>query len=147
MVRRQPRSTRTDTLFPYATLFRSGGAETIEAGAKASQLPVTRVSGDGGQYLHWGAGGRTLAWSLGPTLYNVDAAAVIRAGDDSEYTAPKTGVSLAMTVPSAKPDGLVALTGAKIITMSDENGGVIEDGVILIEDNRIRAVEIGRAHV
>src|SRR3546814_3907155 len=67
-----------------------GGAETIEAGAKASQLPVTRVSGDGGQYLHWGAGGRTLAWSLGPTLYNVDAAAVIRAGDDSEYTAPKT---------------------------------------------------------
>src|SRR3546814_8606531 len=24
--------------------------------------------------------------------------------------------------------------------MSDENGGVIEDGVILIEDNRIRAV-------
>src|SRR3546814_18627467 len=38
-----------------------GGAETIEAGAKASQLPVTRVSGDGGQYLHWGAGGRTLA--------------------------------------------------------------------------------------
>src|SRR3546814_4774236 len=49
-----------------------GGAETIEAGAKASQLPVTRVSGDGGQYLHWGAGGRTLAWSLGPTLYNVE---------------------------------------------------------------------------
>src|SRR3546814_15545105 len=36
-----------------------GGAETIEAGAKASQLPVTRVSGDGGQSLHWGAGGRT----------------------------------------------------------------------------------------
>src|SRR3546814_10949444 len=73
MTRRPPRSTRTDTLFPYTTLFRSG-------------------------------------------------------------------VSLAMTVPSAKPDGLVALTGAKIITMSDENGCVIEDGVILIEDNRIRAV-------
>ena len=27
-----------------------GGAETIEVGAKATQLPVTRVSGDGGQY-------------------------------------------------------------------------------------------------
>src|SRR3546814_8225368 len=25
MIRRQPRSTRTDTLFPYTTLFRSGG--------------------------------------------------------------------------------------------------------------------------
>ncbi|WP_170303944.1 amidohydrolase family protein [Sphingosinicella humi] len=117
-----------------------GGAKTIEIGAKASQLPVTRVSGDGGQYLHWGAGGRTLGWSLGPTLYSTDAATVTRAGDDSEYTAPKTGVSLAMTVPSDKPDGLVALTGAKIITMSDENGGIIEDGVILVENNRIRAV-------
>src|SRR3546814_14498335 len=27
MIRRPPRSTRTDTLFPYTTLFRSGGAE------------------------------------------------------------------------------------------------------------------------
>src|SRR3546814_8778771 len=26
MIRRPPRSTRTDTLFPYTTLFRSGGA-------------------------------------------------------------------------------------------------------------------------
>src|SRR3546814_10287810 len=28
MIRRPPRSTRTDTLFPYTTLFRSGEAET-----------------------------------------------------------------------------------------------------------------------
>src|SRR3546814_15420894 len=28
MVRRPPRSTRTDTLFPYTTLFRSGGGGT-----------------------------------------------------------------------------------------------------------------------
>src|SRR3546814_20585992 len=33
MIRRPPRSTRTDTLFPYTTLFRSGrshGADTLE---------------------------------------------------------------------------------------------------------------------
>src|SRR3546814_5237917 len=29
MIRRPPRSTRTDTLFPYTTLFRSGGAELL----------------------------------------------------------------------------------------------------------------------
>src|SRR3546814_3241552 len=28
MIRRPPRSTRTDTLFPYTTLFRSGGGRT-----------------------------------------------------------------------------------------------------------------------
>src|SRR3546814_3890682 len=29
MIRRPPRSTRTDTLFPYTTLFRSAGAATL----------------------------------------------------------------------------------------------------------------------
>src|SRR3546814_18182087 len=29
MLRRPPRSTRTDTLFPYTTLFRSGQTETV----------------------------------------------------------------------------------------------------------------------
>src|SRR3546814_8492828 len=31
MIRRPPRSTRTDTLFPYTTLFRSGGAGNHQA--------------------------------------------------------------------------------------------------------------------
>src|SRR3546814_5069744 len=31
MIRRPPRSTRTDTLFPYTTLFRSAGFESAEA--------------------------------------------------------------------------------------------------------------------
>src|SRR3546814_2194028 len=29
MIRRPPRSTRTDTLFPYTTLFRSGGLQLV----------------------------------------------------------------------------------------------------------------------
>src|SRR3546814_4053689 len=32
MIRRPPRSTRTDTLFPYTTLFRSNGREVYEGG-------------------------------------------------------------------------------------------------------------------
>src|SRR3546814_18108120 len=35
MIRRPPRSTRTDTLFPYTTLFRSRGAGTRHARARA----------------------------------------------------------------------------------------------------------------
>src|SRR3546814_5049815 len=31
MIRRPPRSTRTDTLFPYTTLFRSGKGETRDS--------------------------------------------------------------------------------------------------------------------
>src|SRR3546814_9851484 len=42
MIRRPPRSTRTDTLFPYTTLFRSMKAVTSMAD---SRLPVTVLSG------------------------------------------------------------------------------------------------------
>src|SRR3546814_19924094 len=56
MIRRPPRSTRTDTLFPYTTLFRSAG----------SVLPA--LSGGGG--------------GLGWTFLGRNAAAVISALDD-----------------------------------------------------------------
>src|SRR3546814_8478143 len=39
MIRRPPRSTRTDTLFPYTTLFRSP--------PKAVHMPVTHMPGEG----------------------------------------------------------------------------------------------------
>src|SRR3546814_17864380 len=35
MIRRPPRSTRTDTLFPYTTLFRSPAAAGLSAGSRA----------------------------------------------------------------------------------------------------------------
>src|SRR3546814_9766048 len=41
MIRRQPRSTRTDTLFPYTTLFRSSGTALFGTFAMPwRQLPV-----------------------------------------------------------------------------------------------------------
>src|SRR3546814_6590256 len=41
MIRPPPRSTRTDTLFPYTTLFRSGGA----GGRTRARSPLRRVYG------------------------------------------------------------------------------------------------------
>src|SRR3546814_6541860 len=40
MIRRPPRSTRTDTLFPYPTLFRSPLASTSAASPPRSQIGV-----------------------------------------------------------------------------------------------------------
>ena len=44
-----------------------------------------------------------------------------------------------MTRPADKPRGVVALTGARIVTMNDARE-VIENGTILVRDNRIVAV-------
>src|SRR3546814_5803782 len=45
MIRRPPRSTRTDTLFPYTTLFRSGGAFRPLRGRKADAAAGTLLPG------------------------------------------------------------------------------------------------------
>src|SRR3546814_8674560 len=41
MIRRPPRSTRTDTLFPYTTLFRSDPATNLKNLAKAKKVDVS----------------------------------------------------------------------------------------------------------
>src|SRR3546814_12198479 len=42
MIRRPPRSTRTDTLFPYTTLFRSSGSLTLDPAKLAnSKVEIT----------------------------------------------------------------------------------------------------------
>src|SRR3546814_9288704 len=49
MIRRPPRSTRTDTLFPYTTLFRSDPSlveETLEARRNQVLVPLFSISPD-----------------------------------------------------------------------------------------------------
>src|SRR3546814_17879498 len=57
MIRRPPRSTRTDTLFPYTTLFRSpigrkvGHAAVVDVAIGAPELPILRISSKIGTHV------------------------------------------------------------------------------------------------
>jgi imidazolonepropionase-like amidohydrolase/Tol biopolymer transport system component len=98
-------------------------------GAEADAT-VHHASGDGGEFLSWSADG-TLHWALGPELFSW------RFGPDG----PQGQVSrTAIGFPAAQstPEGAVALTGARLITM--RGAEVIEDGVVVINANRIAAV-------
>src|SRR3546814_13668545 len=53
MLRPPPRSTRTDTLFPYTTLFRSGAGSPVRVAAGISQQ--SRAYGDMGLVVHLNA--------------------------------------------------------------------------------------------
>src|SRR3546814_4894077 len=50
MIRRPPRSTRTDTLFPYTTLFRSGGRCAAVVGGRPASGGGRPVGADPGAY-------------------------------------------------------------------------------------------------
>jgi imidazolonepropionase-like amidohydrolase/Tol biopolymer transport system component len=120
------------------------GTQDVGADEKGGPLPVTRVSGDGGDFIHWSQGGRRVHWSLGPTLYTADTAALFaiapQGKDAPKFQAPRTGLDLSMDVAADKPTGTVALVGAKVVTMADRQGGIIPDGVVLIRGDRIVAV-------
>lgn len=126
------------------------GPQAIDAGKGAGAVPVVKASKGGATWIHWSEGGMSLAWSLGPTLFSAQVADMIPSApkkalaegekEPQGYAPPEKGVSLAMTAAAAKPAGVVVLTGARIITMTGDGGGIIDNGVIVIAGNRIRAV-------
>src|SRR3546814_21177723 len=52
MIRRPPRSTRTDTLFPYTTLFRSNGTGSTRVCRCSSSLPTKGRTPDQRRIIH-----------------------------------------------------------------------------------------------
>jgi imidazolonepropionase-like amidohydrolase/Tol biopolymer transport system component len=118
------------------------GGKALSLSTKVTSVNMTQASGDGGNYPHWVNGGKRLAWTLGATLFDadVDELFVLTADDEDGYEAPSDGYSLSMQLDADVPSTVVALTGARIVTMADEDGGVIENGVIIVDGNRISAV-------
>jgi imidazolonepropionase-like amidohydrolase/Tol biopolymer transport system component len=120
------------------------GTQDVAADAKGGPLPVTKVSAVGAEFIHWSGGGRRLHWSTGPTLYTVDAGTLFGSAPPAEnapkFQPPANGVSLSMEVEADRPTGIVALTGARIVTMAAADGGIIDDGVLVVRGDRILAV-------
>jgi len=111
------------------------GPQNVDSSMKADALPVTKVSHGGATYPSWSKD-NMLNWTLGPTLFSTDANAVM----EEDFEPPTKGTDLSYKVRADKPEGLVALTNARIITMSGKDGGVIESGTILIDGDRIKSV-------
>ncbi|MEH6661437.1 MAG: amidohydrolase family protein [Parasphingorhabdus sp.] len=120
------------------------GTQAVEVSPTSKSLPVTRVSANGADYINWSRDGQALHWSIGPTVYTASTSALFpnapAAKDAPKYEPSTNGVLLERPIAADKPSGTVALTGARIVTMAGDNGGIIDDGVIVIQGNRIAAV-------
>ena len=126
------------------------GGKPVDVSEKGGALPVTQVSTGGADYLGWANGGETLFWSIGPNLQSARVseffAAAPKADDDKTkpYIPPTSGIALGVTVQKAKPTGTTVITGARVLTMraglATDDAGVIENGMIVIEGDRITGV-------
>lgn len=123
------------------------GPQKIGASKGGGAFPAVQVSDGGVDSISWSGRGERIHWTLGPVGYSANLAVVMptepKAGNDEDaakYEPPTEGMDLSIDVEADIPEGRVALTGATIITMAGEDGGVIENGTILIDGNRIEAI-------
>lgn len=124
----------------YVAAFPAIG-KPITLGDDVTDLPVKKVSKDAGLNLHWSADSKQLHYTLGDQYYTInleDRFEFIAGKADSLYKAPETGVSIGLEARVDKPQGVVAFTHARIVTMHGDE--VIEDGTVLVDGNMITAV-------
>ncbi|HTG37297.1 amidohydrolase family protein, partial [Sphingomonas sp.] len=120
------------------------GNQSVEVAPDMKALPAVRISGNGATYVHWSTDGERVHWSMGPTLFTAERARLFPdapMGEDApKFVAPTTGLDLSMPVEADVPAATVALAGARIVTMASADGGIVDDGVIVIRGDRIVAV-------
>src|SRR3546814_8890127 len=81
MIRRPPRSTRTDTLFPYTTLFRSGAVVSTTTGRSSRSAWASRLSA-----AVWRAGQKRAADQPSSTTSTTGPLPARRAARSEEHT-------------------------------------------------------------
>ncbi len=114
----------------------------IDLSSTTRAIPVTHVARDAGYNLHWSTDGKKLHWTLGQDYFTVELSEAFDFlnGEQNEELplGDSQGIEIELELRTDKPTGIIAITNAQIITMNGDE--VIENGTIIINENRIQAV-------
>jgi imidazolonepropionase-like amidohydrolase len=105
--------------------------QTIDITNASKYVPIAQISKDAGINLHWSKDSKTIHWSLGEQYYSASASI-----ETKEVV--ENGIKINLTAKTDVPNGTIALKGATIITMNADT--VIDNGTIIVENNRIKAI-------
>ena len=149
----------------YVTALPEIGKDAIDVALDGAALPLGQLTDEGGEWVSWADGGRTVTWIFGPTYHRLaldKAVPTPKPGEASGCAAEADKATKKKGPTTAKKDekkklpesdqieivltraaraarrAVVAYTGARIVTMKGDE--VIENGVIVVEGNRIKAV-------
>jgi hypothetical protein len=109
---------------PFAWGGIGGDVQRVEK--RRGQFPVTPLTRDGGLFPRW-RNAKTLEYGSGPHFY-------VRHMD----TGRTDTITLKLSVPRDVPNGSVALTNARILTMDQRK--VIANGTVVVKGSRISCV-------
>ncbi len=118
---------------------RVGGTPTIDVSKPG--IAMRRVTLVGADSFEWSEDSKLIRWALGASTFSVPVEQVqLHTGEaaaSAKDIAPHS-VDFVVEVPRAKPQGVMALRGAKVITMRGDE--VIADADIVVTSNRITAI-------
>ncbi len=121
----------------FVTPFINRG-KTLNIGPEDKQFPVEQLSVRAGENISWNNNSDTLYWTLGPELYHSDLSGIFDIKKSEKTFKAPNGKNISFKQDMHQPEGMIALTGAKIITMKGEQ--IIENGVILTDGKHIKAI-------
>ncbi|MDX1383628.1 MAG: amidohydrolase, partial [Thermoanaerobaculia bacterium] len=147
----------------YLTAVPRRGGEAPVVDLSAPGVPLRKLTPIGADRFGWADGGRTITWTVGADFFRLDLAAVsfeppedaeeeaedAEDGEDEDEATPKPEafpeaetLPLLVEVPRHAPRGTLALVGARVVHLAGGalDGAVVDDGVVLIENDRIVAV-------
>lgn len=118
--------------------------KTVDLSASVKSVPVAQVARDDGNSIHWSSDSKKLHWMVGEEYFTAEIKDRFKflPGSPDSIPAPDTvGIKINLVLTTNKPEGILALKGARIITMKGEE--IIENGIIIINGNKI--ADIGKA--
>lgn len=130
----------TERFNAYVAPFAAAG-RAVTVGVDAKAVPQARVTRDAGEWLHWSGDSSRLQWSLGPELFSrplTDSFAFVDGAAADLPRPAEHGIKIGFSADYAKPAGVTVLSGARLITMKGDE--VVEDGVVVVNGNRIEAI-------
>jgi imidazolonepropionase-like amidohydrolase/Tol biopolymer transport system component len=116
--------------------------QPIVLSADIKSIPVVNVADDAGINIHWSNDSQQLHWTLGDQYHTIDLNDSFDYINDKQENSEKVkskSFDIGPLIKSDKPSGRIALTNTRIITM-DNDRNVIENGTIIINENRIESI-------
>ncbi len=110
----------TERFNAYVAPFPRTGKE-ITLGPDSKNLPLHKVSRDAGRYLHWSGDSRRLYWTYVPEIFPRNLPEVftfLEGAPEEPLPPPESGLDLGFQVTTYAPQGILALVGGRLVTMT-----------------------------